>query len=192
MVLRTPQETTRGSSLRSIVFFLYSRKHNFFSLLPMLLSKWIPYRQLVGSYETRRLHLAPAVLQIVPVKLNLQGQDQREWQKTKSCWEWCICLNYINNLSLRIIKSAMHFAMKISFHNSSVWDLSSLQNQLFGRMTILHCQCMRTKHSTQTLQLCMFLLNNVIEKVTLWVTGGITHLTSLCRTKPSHIANSQI
>lgn len=159
--LKQPWNKLQGQANWEASFFCITETQGFFSFLPVLLFKWIPHRQLVGSYEMRRLHLAPAALQIVPVKLNLQGQHQREQQKNKELLKRCICLYYINNLSLRISKNCQRtLAVNITFNKSSAWNLSYLQNQLFFGKLLYYTLLMQNKPSPADLQvllLCTYL-----------------------------------
>ena len=82
----------------------------------------------------------------------------------------------------------MHLAVNISFNKSTAWDGPNLfTNSAFGRNdSLYHILLMHKKLNPADLQvllLCTYLSDNAYEKVTLWVTGGITNVTSLCRTE---------
>lgn len=71
----------------------------------------------------------------------------------------------------------MHLAVNISFNKSSAfWNNDSLYHTL-----LMHKKL--NPADLQVLLLCTYLLDNAYEKVTLWVTSGITNVTSLCRTE---------
>lgn len=129
-------------------FFFWCVLFLFFPFLSVLLFKWILCRQLVGSYETRRLHLAPAALQTVPVKSNLQGQDQGEWQIPRSGRNDVFAYIILIICHWKQAETAMQLAENILFSKSSVLDLCSLQNQHFGRMAFSTACCQHIRNKT--------------------------------------------